>query len=62
MYFLKNQLRKTCLNKCLKSHVSEDPSTYNIADGSINCCNLNDSVFTIFINHRGGNYVGKTFF
>ena len=40
----------------------EDPWTDNMANGLKHCCNLNDSMFTIFINHCGGNYVGKTLF
>ena len=44
---------------CLTSRVSEDPSTDKIAKGREHCSNLNDSTFTIFINHREGNYVEK---
>ena len=40
MYFRKYRLRKTCLDKCLKSRVSQDPSTDNIANGSQHCCNV----------------------
>ena len=62
MYFRKYRLGKTCLDKCLKSHDSEEPSRDNVANGSKHFCSLNDSTITIFINHCGGNYVGKTLF
>ena len=35
--FLKLPTRKRWLDKCLKSHVSEDPSTSYIIDGPIHC-------------------------
>ena len=50
MYFSKCRLRKTWLDKCLKSHVSEDPYTDNMENWSKQCSNLNDSTFTKFIN------------
>ena len=50
MYFRKHRFRKTWLDKCLKRCASEDPSTDNMANGSKNGSNLNDSTFTIFIN------------
>ena len=56
------RFRKTCLDKCLKSRVSEDPQTENTADVSKHCCNLNDSTFTIFINHWEGSCIGKSLF
>ena len=62
MYFRKYRLQKTWLDKCLKSRVSQEPSTNNMANGSKYCCNLNDGTFTIFIKHCGGNYVGKSLF
>ena len=62
MYFRKYRLRKTWLDKCLKSCFSEDPSRDNMANGWKYCCNLNESIFTIFINHRGVNYVRKVSF
>ena len=62
MYFQKYGLRKTWLGKCLTSHVSEHPSTENMANGAKYCCNQNDSTFTIFINHCESNYVGKSLF
>ena len=49
MYFRIYGLRKTWLDKCLKSLVSEDPSTSNMVNGSKNCSNLNGSTFIIFL-------------
>ena len=54
------RLRKTWLDKCLKSCVSQDPSTDHMANGSKHCCNVNNSIFTIFINHSGANYIGQS--
>ena len=62
MYFRNQGLQKTSLDKCLKSRVSEDPSTQKIRNGLKHCCNLNDSTFKIFINHCDGNCVGKSLF
>ena len=62
MYFRNSGLRKTSLDKCLKSRVSEDPWTHNITNGLKHCCNMNDSTFTIFINHCEGNCVRKSLF
>ena len=59
MFFRKNRLRKTWLDKCLKRRVSEDPSIDNMANKSKQFCNLNGSTFTIIINHCGCNYIGK---
>ena len=50
MYFRTYGLRKTCLNKCLKSPVFEDPSTGNIVNRPKHCSNLIGSSFTIFID------------
>ena len=62
MYFRNSGLQKTWLDKSLKSPVSEELSTDNIANGSKDCCNLNESTFTIFINHCEGNCVGESLF
>ena len=43
-------LHKTWLDKCLKSPVSEDPSTSNMVNGPKHCWNLNDTTITIFID------------
>ena len=55
MYFWTYGLRKTCLDKCLKSPLSEDPSRSNMVNRSKHCSNLNDSTFTIFIDPSEGN-------
>ena len=62
MHYENYRLQKTWLDQCLKSCVSQDPSTDNMANVSKHCYNLNDSTLTIFINHCGGNYVGKSLF
>ena len=49
MYYWTYGLRKTWLDKCLKSPVWEDPSTSNMENGPNHCWNLNDSTFIIFI-------------
>ena len=51
MYFLYYGLRKTWLDQCLKSPVSEDPWKTNKANGLKHCRNLKDISFTIFIDH-----------
>ena len=53
---------KTWLDNCLKSHDLGEPSTGNMGNGLKQCWNLNDSIFTIFINHCEGNCVGKSQF
>ena len=45
MVFRKYRLPKTWLDKCLKSHVSEDPQRDNAENVSKHCCNLNGSTF-----------------
>ena len=55
MYSRHYELRKTWLDKCLKSLVSEDPLTSNVVQGPIHCFNLNDSTFTIFTDDCEGN-------
>ena len=60
MSFEKSRLRKKWLDKCLKSPISEDPYTENMASLSKHCCNLNGSTFTIFIKHFEGSCVGKS--
>ena len=59
MYFRNKGPRKTCLDKCLKSSVSGNPSTDNITNGLKRCCNLNANTFNILINHYEGNYRWK---
>ena len=55
MYFWTYELRKTWLDKCLKSPVSEDPSTSNTVNRLKIGLNLNESSFTIFIDPCEGN-------
>ena len=43
------------LGKCLKSPVSDDPSTSNRVNEPKHCCILDDINFTIFIDHFEGN-------
>ena len=56
--FSKLRTRKTFLDKCLKSRISEDLSKSNIVNGSRQCSNLNHSTFDIFIDHFEGNWIG----
>ena len=51
MHFWTCGLRKTWLDICLKSAVSEDPSTSNMVDVSKHCSKLNGSTFTVLIDH-----------
>ena len=60
IYFWTDLLRKMWLDKCLKSSVSEDPSTRNMANGPKHCWNLNSSTFVIFIDHCERNSVVKS--
>ena len=62
MYFGKSRLGKIWLDKCLKSRVLEDPETDNMENGSKHCWNLNDTNFTIFINHCECSCIGKSLF
>ena len=53
-------LPKTWLDKCVKSPVSEDPSKSNMVNAPKNCSDLNDSPFTIFIDHWEANCLTKS--
>ena len=55
MYFWTYGVRKTRLNKCLKSPAYEDPSTSNMVNAPKHSLNQNDSTFTIFIDSSEGN-------
>ena len=55
MYFRNYGLRKTWLDICLKSPVSEDPLTGNMLNRPKHCCNLNDGTIIIFSDHFEGN-------
>ena len=54
------RLRKTWLDKCLKSPVSEDSSTSNMVTESKHCWNLDYGTFIIFIDQCEENSVGKS--
>ena len=60
IYFWTDLLRKMWLDKCLKSSISEDPSTRNMANGPKHCWSLNSSTFVIFIDHCERNSVVKS--
>ena len=51
MYLRKYELQKKFLDKCVKSRVSEDPSTSNMVNGIKQCWYGNDTTFTMFIDH-----------
>ena len=51
MYFRNYGLRKTWLDKSLKSPVSEEPLTGNVVNGPKHSLNLDESTFNIFIDH-----------
>ena len=50
MYFWSYGSGNTWLDKCPKSHVSEDPSTSNLAHGQKHYWKLDRSTFNIFID------------
>ena len=50
MYFWLYGLKESMLDHCLKSPVSEDPSTSTMVKWPKHCWNLNDSTFNIFID------------
>ena len=62
MYFRTYRLPKTWLDKWLKGCVSEDPQRDNAAKVLKNCWSLNESTFTIFINHWEGVALEKVSF
>ena len=51
MYFRNYGLRKTWIDKCLKSAVSEYPSTSDMVNVPKRCSNLNGGSFSIFIDY-----------
>ena len=55
MYFSTYGLQESWLDKCLKSPVSEDPSTSKVESRPKLRSKLNDSTFTIFIDPCEGN-------
>ena len=58
--FPKLRTRKTLSDKCLKGHISEDPSTSNIVIVQKNCWNLRQTPLIIFINNCHDKCVGKS--
>ena len=60
MYFWTYGLRKTLLDKSLKSPLSGDPSTNNVLNGIKHCLNLNESTCTIFLDHCEGSSFEKS--
>ena len=60
MHFWIYGLRKTSLDKFLKSPVSGGFSNSNIVNGPKHSVSPNDSTFTIIINQYEGNSVGET--
>ena len=60
MYFQNYGLPKTSLDQCLRCLVSEDPSKSNMVNGPKHCSKLEDSSFTIFIDHCNGNCLTKS--
>ena len=59
MYFRNYGLRKKWLNKSLKNPVSEDTSGSGMVNGNKHCWNLNDTSFSIVIDHCEGKWIGK---
>ena len=59
MYFRNYRQRKTCLDKCLKTPVSEDVSTGDMVNSPKHWFNLNESAFIILSDHCEGNWVAK---
>ena len=43
MYFRNYGISKTCLDQCLKSPVSEDPTKSNMVNAPKHCSNLKDT-------------------
>ena len=58
--FSKVRTPNTWLDKCLKSSVSENPSTSNMVNVHKHCLNLHRSTFIGFIDHWQGNCVRKS--
>ena len=59
LVFPKLRTPKTFLDKCLKSPVSENPSTSNMVNRTKHCWNMHQSTFIIFIDHNPNNWVEK---
>ena len=59
LHFRNYGLWKTLLDKCLKSPVSGALITGNVVNEPKHCVNLNDSTFTICIDHFQDDWVAK---
>ena len=55
MYFRNYRLRKTWLDKCMKSPASKDSLTREMVNRSKHSLNLHGRTFIIFIDHCEGN-------
>ena len=55
MYFRNYGLSKSWLDKCLKSSALDDPLTRNLVNGTKHCYTLDDSTFTMIIDHCESN-------
>ena len=55
MFFRNYALRKTWLDICDKSPVSEDPLLRNMVNWFKHCFDLENSTVTIFTDHLEGN-------
>ena len=60
MHFWIYGLRNTSLNKCLKTTISEDPSTSDMVNGPKHFWNQNGGTFSIFVDPCKDNLVGKS--
>ena len=58
--FPKLRTPKTWSDKCLKTLVSEDPSTRKMVNVPTHYWNLHDSIFIKFIDHCQVNWIGKS--
>ena len=59
MYFRNYRPLKTCLDKCVKGPVWEDPSTCAMVNGPKHWLNLNESAFIILSDNCEGNLVAN---
>ena len=60
--FPEGPVPKNMLDKCLKGRVSEEHYTANTGNEFKIFINLNESTFTVIINHCGGSCIGKSLF
>ena len=59
MYFWTYGLPKTCLDKGIKSPVSEDSLTSNMVNRVKNSWNVNGDTVPVYIDYYEGNWGGK---